>query len=75
MESYKVWGFVDRPLNNATLLGQMLYYHRLADFQALLDAHAGDVSAAVAALAARAGDVDDPFELLPRALEAGQARP
>jgi predicted aminopeptidase len=75
MESYRSWGFVDRPLNNATLLGQMLYYHRLADFQALLDAHGGDVSEAVAALAARAGDVDDPFQLLPRALEAGQARP
>ena len=36
-------GFVDTPLNNATLLARMRYYHRLPDFQALLDDHGGDV--------------------------------
>jgi predicted aminopeptidase len=75
MESYRTWTFVERPLNNATLLGQMLYYHRLADFQAFLDLHGGDVSEAVAALAAGTEGLDDPFALLPRALEGGEALP
>jgi hypothetical protein len=75
MEAYKTWGFVERPLNNATLLGQMLYYHRLADFQAFLDLHGGDVSEAVAALTAGVAGVADPFDLLPRALEGEQPRP
>ena len=58
-------GFLAIPLNNATLLARMAYYHRLYDFDALLQQHGGSVAAAVAALAARAGDVDDPFTLLP----------
>jgi predicted aminopeptidase len=66
MESYTTWGFVERPLNNAVLLGQMLYYHRLPDFQALLDAHRGDLAATIAALAEGVETVADPFELLPR---------
>jgi predicted aminopeptidase len=57
--------FADTPLNNATLLSRMAYYHRLPDFQAHLDAHGGDLAAAVASLAAGVGDVDDPFDLLP----------
>lgn len=65
LESYTAWGFVERPLNNAVLLGQMLYYHRLPDFQAFLEAHGGDLVAAVEALKAGAGSVDDPFQLLP----------
>lgn len=60
-------GFLTVPLNNATLLARMLYYHRLGDFQALLEAHGGSVSRAVAALKAGLGDVDDPFALLPDA--------
>ena len=67
LESYTYWSFVQRPLNHATLLGQMLYYHRLPDFQALLDAHGGDLAAAVAALAQGVEGVSDPFELLPSA--------
>jgi predicted aminopeptidase len=67
LESYTRWAFVEEPLNNSTLLSQMLYFHRLPDFQALLETHGGDLAAAVAALEARAGEVDDPFELLPRA--------
>jgi predicted aminopeptidase len=66
MESYTSWGFIGRPLNNAVLLGQMLYYHRLPDFQVFLEAHGGDLAAAVAALTAGAGSVPDPFDLLPR---------
>jgi predicted aminopeptidase len=76
MESYTSWGFVDAPLNNAILLTNILYYHRLPDFQALLEAHGGDLTRAVAALEAGARDADDPFDLLPRtALEAGAAAP
>jgi predicted aminopeptidase len=75
MESYTTWGFVAEPLNNATLLTQMLYYHRLPDFQALLEARGG-LSAAVAALATGARLATDPFELLPRTtLEAGGTAP
>ena len=58
-------GFLAIPLNNATLLARMAYYHRLYDFDALLRQHGGSVTAAVAALAERAGEVEDPFSLLP----------
>lgn len=58
-------GFLSRPLNNAILLSRMRYFHRLQDFQALLDQHGGDLPATVATLAASAEDVDDPFDLLP----------
>jgi predicted aminopeptidase len=58
-------GFLGRPLNNATLLSRMRYFHRLGDFQALLDQHGGDLPAAIATLADGAKAVDDPFDLLP----------
>ena len=70
-ESVTFSGFLTLPLNNATLLASMRYYHRLPDFQALLDAHGGDLAAAVAALEAGVDDVDDPFDLLPRGSEPG----
>jgi predicted aminopeptidase len=62
-----IGGFLQRPLNNAILLARMRYFHRLSDFQLLLNQHQGDLSAAVGALAAQANEVDDPFELLPSA--------
>lgn len=65
LESYTFRGFLDRPLNNATLLAQMLYYHRLVDFQLHLERHGGDLAAAVAALKEGAEGVEDPFDLLP----------
>jgi hypothetical protein len=43
----------------------MRYFHRLPDFQLLLDQHEGDLQAAVATLGAQADEVDDPFDLLP----------
>ena len=55
-----------RPLNNAVLLGQMRYYHRIPDFAALLEAHEGSLADAVAFLAREVDGVDDPFDLLPR---------
>ncbi len=58
-------GFLGRPLNNAILLARMRYYHRLTDFQRLLDEHEGDLAAAIATLARGAKNVDDPFDLLP----------
>jgi predicted aminopeptidase len=60
-----VRSFLNRPLNNATLLARMRYFHRLSDFQALLDQHHGELKAAVAELKERAPSVEDPFELLP----------
>jgi hypothetical protein len=63
-ESLRFGGFLAQPVNNAVLLGQMLYYHRLADFAAFLDSHGG-VADAVAELARAARDVEDPFDLLP----------
>lgn len=64
-EAFTFSSFADTPLNNATLLSRMAYYHRLPDFQAHLDGHDGDLSAAVAALVAGVDGVDDPFDLLP----------
>lgn len=63
-ESLRFGGFLERPLNNAVLLGQMRYYHRLPDFQALREREGG-VAAAVVRLAARASSGQDPFALLP----------
>jgi predicted aminopeptidase len=57
--------FVTTPLNNATLLSRMRYYHRLADFAALLEEKEGDLSETIRSLAARARSVDNPFDLLP----------
>lgn len=54
--------FLTTPLNNATLLSRMLYYHRLPDFQALEDTHGGDLMAAVEVLRAAVGRGEDPFE-------------
>ena len=59
--------FLSTPLNNATLLSRMVYYHRLYDFDALLQAHQGNLRGAVAALKASAQDVSDPYTLLPQA--------
>ncbi len=58
-------GFAALPLNNATLLSRMRYYHRLPDFDALLEAHGGSLGAAVKALEIDIERVDDPFAALP----------
>ena len=63
-ESVTFSGFRSTPLNNATLLARIRYYHRLPDFGALLDARGGDLAAVMAELKANAGTVDDPFEML-----------
>jgi len=58
--------FLTTPLNNATLLSRMLYYHRLPDFQALQEAHGGDLRSAVESLRAAAAAGGNPFDALPR---------
>ncbi len=55
--------FANTPLNNATLLSRMAYYHRLPDFQAYLDQH-GDLRSAIAALKTGVDGLDDPFDAL-----------
>ena len=67
LESYGFGGFLNQPINNSTLLSQMLYYHRLPDFQLLLDRHDGDLAAAVATLKSGTEAGGDPFGLLPSA--------
>ena len=56
--------FLSIPLNNAIILARMRYYHRLTDFQNLME-DKGGLKVAIQYLAAEANDVDDPFELLP----------
>ncbi len=58
-------GFASLPLNNATLLSRMRYYHRLPAFQSLQDAHGGSLADAVEFLRTGVKTVDDPFSLLP----------
>ena len=60
-------GFASLPLNNATLLSRMRYYHRLPAFQSLQDAHAGSLADAVESLRTGVKTADDPFSLLPEA--------
>ena len=57
--------FVSLPLNNATLLSRMRYYHRLPDFDALLEANGGSLSSAIEGLRTGLENVDDPFSILP----------
>ena len=57
--------FLSLPLNNATLLSRMRYYHRLPDFDALLKAHGGSLSAAVEAVRVGVETAEDPFTILP----------
>ena len=66
MESFTFGGFLSRPLNNATLMGSVRYYHRLPDFQALLDQHEGSVTGVMEDLRGRVRSVEDPFDVLPR---------
>jgi predicted aminopeptidase len=65
-EAYSFSGFRDTPLNNATLLARIRYFHRLPDFQALLDQHHGDLRATLQDLHERVPKLKDPFDALPR---------
>lgn len=63
-ESLTFGSFLSGPLNNATLLSRMRYYHRLSDFQALLDREGG-LREAIRYLTEYADAAADPFDLLP----------
>ena len=63
-ESVGFGGFRSTPLNNATLLARMRYYHRLPDFQALLEREGG-LERAMLHLRDGLDGVEDPFTLLP----------
>ena len=58
-------GFESLPLNNATLLSRMRYYHRLPDFDAHLAVAGGSLAGAIEAIRAGVEAGNDPFELLP----------
>jgi predicted aminopeptidase len=70
LESFTFAGFRQTPLNNATLLARIRYYHRLPDFEKLLEEEGGDLRATLARLKAQAGSVQDPFDMLPTGGEA-----
>jgi predicted aminopeptidase len=63
-ENVSFGGFRRTPLNNATLLARMRYYHRLPDFQTLLDAHGGDLRSVLDALPPLVKDNPTPFDAL-----------
>ena len=63
-EAMTFQSFLVTPLNNATLMARMRYYHRLQDFQGLLE-ETGGLRAAVEHLTGGVAGVDDPFDLLP----------
>ena len=56
--------FESLPLNNATLLSRMRYYHRLPDFDRFMERRGGTLASAVQALDAGLPEVTDPFALL-----------
>jgi predicted aminopeptidase len=58
-------GFRRTPLNNATLLARLFYYHRLPDFQALFEGHGGDLRATLDAVRRGVRGLSDPFDILP----------
>jgi predicted aminopeptidase len=51
-------------LNNATLLARTLYFHRLDDFQRLLESRGGDLAELLAWIREAAPEREDPFEVL-----------
>jgi len=57
-------GFEATPLNNATLLSRMRYYHRLPDFETLAGRSNGSLREAIEELRSGVTTVADPFELL-----------
>ncbi len=65
-EAYSFSGFRNTPLNNATLLARIRYFHRLPDFQALLDRHHGDLRTTLEDLHEHVPEQSDPFDALPR---------
>ena len=63
LESLTFASFTGLPLNNATLLSRVRYYHRLHDFQALLES-SGGLREAVEAIRVGVPSHPDPYSLL-----------
>ncbi len=66
LESVSFRGYRETPLNNATLLARIRYFHRLPDFAAYLEERNGDLARALRDLWSGARSAADPFALLPR---------
>jgi len=64
LESLSFQVFRREPMNNATLLARLRYYHRLSDFQQLLKAMGHDLNALLQSMKDRANQVQDPWDLL-----------
>ena len=64
LEAITFNSFLATPLNNATIMARMRYYHRLNDFQKLFE-ETGPLRMAVEHLTSGASDIIDPFDLLP----------
>jgi len=71
-ESITFSSFVNTPMNNATLMGRVRYYHRLRDFEALLAENEADLLSALAELRQRVSTAEDPFSVLPVAAPYAQ---
>lgn len=56
--------FLTLPLNNATLMSRMLYYHRLGDFEALYEREGLSLRRAVSVIAEGVEGVGDAFSVL-----------
>lgn len=61
-ESLRFGSFMSEPLNNAVLLGQMRYYHRIPDFADLLEQE-GSLKAAVERIVTGVDRAADPWAL------------
>lgn len=66
LEDLSFESFRSTPLNNATLLSRMRYFHRLGGFEALRQDLGGGLRPALASVRSRVDSVADPFEVLPR---------
>jgi predicted aminopeptidase len=65
LEELTFASFRSNPLNNATLLSRMRYFHRLQDFEALRVELGGGLRPALASIKAQVESVSDPFQVLP----------
>ncbi len=66
LEELSFASFRSDPLNNATLLSRMRYFHRLQDFEALRVELGGGLRPALATIKGQVESVSDPFEVLPK---------
>ncbi len=55
--------YLTLPLNNATLLARLRYYHRLTDFQDFLERQGGSMSDALRIIKDGVGGFEDPYQL------------